>query len=435
MDSLEDGASFDADRLDRLAHDYIQRLRQGERPAVDAYAREHSTLAERIRSLFPVLADLEGLKDESSGSGRIEPIDVPDHIGEYRIFREVGRGGMGIVYEAEQTALGRRVALKVLPHPFARSANARERFQREARAAAGLHHTSIVPVFDVGSVDGYDYYAMQFIAGHGLDQIADELRRLRSADDKGRDDEGATGSSAFIARSIQSGHFARDATFRRAIPEDGSPSPRVPHDTTDDRSSSRDPSESASRSSLSGRDFYRNVARIGAKVAEALDHAHRHGIVHRDVKPGNLLIDTQGEVWVADFGLAQVHDSDLTRTGDVVGTLRYMAPERFSGRCDPTSDIYSLGVTLYELLTLRPAFSEVDRVALIDGIQNRPPARPRAIDARIPSDLEIVVLKAMARDPRDRYRSAAEFAMDLEAIVQDLPIRARRASSVERLFR
>src|SRR5208283_2482638 len=128
-------------------------------------------------------------------------------------------------------------------------------------------------------------------------------------------------------------------------------------------------SSELSASSDPDRQFYRSVARIGIQVAEALEYANRQGILHRDVKPSNLLLDNHGNVWVADFGLAKTAEADdLTHTGDILGTIRYMAPERFSGQCDARSDVYSLGLTLYELVTLRPAFAETDRNKLIQQV-------------------------------------------------------------------
>ncbi len=171
-------------------------------------------------------------------------------------------------------------------------------------------------------------------------------------------------------------------------------------------------------------------------MAEALEYAHGQSVLHRDIKPSNLLLDTHGIVWVADFGLAKAEDSDdLTNTGDLVGTLRFMAPERFEGRCDVRSEVYSIGLTLYEALTLRPAFEERDRLALIDRVRHEEPRRPCQCDAKIPRDLETVVLKAMAKHPEDRYATAAALAEDLRRFLADRPIQARRTSAAERLWR
>jgi serine/threonine protein kinase len=180
---------------------------------------------------------------------------------------------------------------------------------------------------------------------------------------------------------------------------------------------------------------FHGVARIGHQVADALAYAHDRGVIHRDIKPSNLLLDAAGVVWVTDFGLAKTDEEGLTCTGDILGTIRYMAPERFRGACDARADIYSLGLTLHDLLVLRPAFESPDRLKLIEQVRHREPARPRSVDGRIPRDLETIVLKAIDKDPRGRYPTAAALGEDLQRFVEDRPIRARRISPAERLWR
>ena len=219
----------------------------------------------------------------------------------FRVIREIGRGGMGVVYEAEER-LSRRVALKVLPSSLLTQPRQIQRFEREARAAARLHHTNIVPVFGVGEDHGHHYYFMQYIEGKTLAASLDEQREAA---------------------------------------ENGSVSTRL---------------DRQSRSNGPEIDRYRRVATIGLQVAEALGHAQHKGILHRDIKPFNLIEDDKGNVWVTDFGLAKtVDDNDLTTAGELLGTIRYMAPERFGGRCDERSDLYGLGITLYELAARGPA--------------------------------------------------------------------------------
>jgi hypothetical protein len=186
------------------------------------------------------------------------------------------------------------------------------------------------------------------------------------------------------------------------------------------------------------REYSRTVARLGIEAAEALDHAHQLGIVHRDVKPGNLLVDAAGKLWVTDFGLAHVGaDKSLTLTGDLVGTLRYMSPEQALAKrvpIDHRTDVYSLGVTLYELLTLQPAVRGGDRQEVLQQIAFEEPMLPRRIQKTVPAELETIVLKAMEKNPADRYITARELADDLRRFLDGQPIRARRPTITQRLL-
>ena len=281
-----------------------------------------------------------------------------ERLGDFRVLREAGRGGMGVVYEAEQQSLGRRVALKVLAaHAIPDPAQVR-RFEREARAAAQLHHTNIVPVFGVGEQDGLHYYAMQFIPGLGLDNVIDEVKRLRSgaptaapattAQPDCRERPGGIATTAAgIARSLVTEQFVSSPPVTdepSATEPSRSDEFEIVLDSHRSMVGSPDltsegvlgPSGLSSESGSDAR-YWRSVARVGLQVAGALEYAHTQGILHRDIKPSNVLLDAQGTAWVADFGLAKaVEGDDLTHTGDIVGTIRYMAPERFQGRCDAT---------------------------------------------------------------------------------------------------
>ncbi len=432
------GSAATRDPVERLAESFLQRYRRGERPSLTEYTRAHPELAEDIRELFPALVELEGLKapaEEGDGRATSGARSIPCQLGDYRIIREIGRGGMGVVFEAIQQSLGRRVALKVLPPCYAQDRGFLERFRREARAAASLHHTNIVPVFGVGEDEGCHYFAMQFIRGQTLEAILDEVRRFHEKESR-RDERApsAHGHSATdLARSLVTGRFAAPPACEVDIPTDlageaiesGEPSP-----TSGSPSPEADGEPRAD--SLAGQDnahYHRSVARVALQVAEALEYAHGQGILHRDIKPANLLMDLAGTVWVADFGLAKPADGDdLSKSRDLVGTLRYMAPERFDGRSDRRSDIYGLGVTLYELLTLRPAFDGVNQPRLMRQILGGAAARPHALDRRIPRDLETICLKAMAREPAERYASAAALADDLRRFLADRTILARRSS-------
>jgi serine/threonine protein kinase len=452
----DSSSSSDRNPVEALADDFLRRQRGGERPTLEEYCRRHPELADEIRDVFPVLIRMENMRsdgpEESTGGVAVHTATRLERLGDFRILREVGRGGMGVVYEAEQESLGRRVALKVLPDAALADAKQVLRFQREARAAARLHHTNIVPVFGVGQDEGHRYYVMQFIPGMGLDAVMEELRRLRRGEGAasplpGRALSKASVSAAEVAQAIVTGRFLL-AEGADGAPQPGSTlavtdsapldQPAAVSRQTDESSVISLPGASAdslARSDLD-RTFFRSVARIGLQVAEALEYANRQGVLHRDVKPSNLLLDPKGNVWVADFGLAKASDTeDLTHSGDIIGTVRYMAPERFAGKCDARSDVYALGLTLYELLALRPAFEASDRHELMRRVMNEEPERLRGQVPNIPRDLETIVQKAIDRDPARRYASAAALAEDLQRFLDDKPIKARRVTPAEQAWR
>jgi eukaryotic-like serine/threonine-protein kinase len=421
------------EQLDQIAEEFAERFRRGERPSLREYTQRYPELAAEIRELFPAMVEIE------RAEVRTEPAAAPlRQLGDYRILREIGRGGMGVVYEAEQASLGRRVALKVL-HAGG-DAKALERFKREARAAAKLHHTNIVPVFEVGDNGGVSFYAMQHIQGQGLDQVIAELRRLRSGGEQGAQPNTNTAEATCalpaesLARSMLTQAFApQDVGAATLVAQMPVAAPLTEAEQTGVASAAVLPGHTElSTADKHHRPLFESIARIGQQTAGALAHAHERGIIHRDIKPSNLLLDASGTVWITDFGLAKTEDGDLTNPGDILGTLRYMSPERFQGRCDARADIYALGITLYELLVLRPAFQSSDRAALISEITTSEPARPRSVDPRIPRDLETIVLKAIARDPARRYQTATDLAEDLRRFLAGEPIKARRTSLFER---
>ena len=494
-----------------LAEEFLERYRKGERPAIKDYTERNPELASEIRNVFPAMAMMENIaiRDDSLADEQTNTtcaVELPkgprlEQLGDYRIIREIGRGGMGVVYEAEQVSLGRHVALKVLPPQMVHDRTQLQRFEREARAAAKLHHTNIVPVFGVGEQEGNAYYVMQYIQGQGLDDIIEELQRMRpgSGSGSGSQTAGAAdpiaprdGETAAVlaARSLLTGRFQTtgasgsthagradspgDGTvanglasraagspsaqdFAVTIAESATPKGRQPQRQAASEKApaapggrSADPSgHSASSFSLSvkSRDghsknrsrsatYWHSVAQIGFQVADALEYAHKQGILHRDIKPSNLLLDFRGTVWVTDFGLAKADDQqNLTHTGDILGTLRYMPPEAFEGRSDARGDIYSLGLTLYELVAFRPAFDQKDRGSLIRQVTHDEPPRLSKVRIDVPRDLETIVHKAIDRDPGHRYASADLLADDLQRILDDEPIQARRLSSIERINR
>ena len=388
---------------------YLEGLEQGAAPDQEALLRAHPELADELRPYLDSLRLLHGatrdLRPPGASNGSAVAATSPGaigvrQIGDYRIVREIGRGGMGIVYEAHQKSLNRRVALKMLPFAAVLDQRQIARFRNEAQAAAQLHHPNIVPVFAVGQEQGVYYYAMQYIDGQSLEQAIAELRdaphggALRSTKAAGA----VNGSTTTVHREQ-----AAARTSQRSIRHG---------------------------------DFFRTVARLGKEAAEALQHAHEFGIVHRDVKPSNLLVDDQGKLWVTDFGLARMQtDNGVTLTGDVVGTLRYMSPEQAAGRPAPVdgrTDVYSLGVTLYELLTQTHAHPGEDRETLLRQIIGEEPIPPRRHNPAVPVDLETIVLAAMAKSRDERYVSAQAMADDLERFLAGKPTLARRPTLADR---
>ncbi len=386
---------------------YMADLERGVAPDEQSLLAANPELADELRPYLESLRLLDGATRDmrlprAGVNGQRDDAEKSTgrQIGEYRIVREIGRGGMGIVYEAHQQSLNRKVALKILPFAAVLDQRQIARFRNEAQAAAQLHHPHIVPVFAVGQEQGVNYYAMQYIDGQSLEQAIAELRasKQRRATNSTRGHGEVNGSTTTL--------LVRPAS---ALP---------------------------SRHSFEQGDIFQTVARLGREAAEALHHAHEHGIVHRDVKPSNLLIDGDGKLWVTDFGLARMqNDNGVTLTGDVVGTLRYMSPEQANGSTlvDARTDVYSLGVTLYELITQAHAHPGEDRQTLLRQIINDEPIAPRKINPAVPIDLETIVLGAMARVRDERYVSAQALADDLGRFLEGKPTLARRPSLADRL--
>lgn len=442
VNDSQEQADFESSVLvERLAEEYLDRLRNGRHPRVSEYTDEHPELADEIRDVFRTLAMLEDLapdhQEAADDLAMLGSREVPSQLGEYRVIRELGRGGMGVVYEAEHSTMRRNVALKVLHKRAQKSDHGLQRFLREARAAGRLHHTNIVPVFEVGEDDGTSFYAMQCIRGQNLDLVIDDLKRLQNPDIAQPKLPSETQNAA---RCLLSGVY--EAATSQSENLDSNVGQESPSATTKTGDTTETMSEivipNSSELSNVGEEkegYFRRVARIGLQIADALGYAHEHGILHRDIKPSNLILDTEGTVWITDFGLARSEGDDLTHTGDIVGTLRYMAPERFRGAADEKSDIYSLGLTIYELCTLRHAFDRSDRAELIQQVTHQVPIRPRRLNPNIPLDLETIVLKCIDREPSVRYAAASAVENDLRLFLADRPILARRSSLWEQSWR
>lgn len=420
------------DRQERLVaalDEYVAALERGDAEPAEVFAARRPDLGDELleclegvravhaavasarkaeRALSPSLGRLPGDTDDRRDSAAGD--EAPRVIGDYRVVREIGRGGMGVVYEAVESSLRRRVALKVLPFAAVLDQRQIARFRNEAQAAAGLHHSHIVPVFAIGQERGVHFYAMQYIEGQSLAQAIAELRRAAGA---------ASVPDATTADVLAS------SDGEVPTPGPGAPSPFA----SEPLGSADTPVNSAA--------YFASIARLAVDVADALQHAHELGVVHRDVKPSNLLLDRRGKVWVADFGLARMQtDLGVTATGDVVGTIRYMSPEQARGRADRIdgrTDVYALGATLYELLTLRQAFPGDNRVRILDAVERTDPVPPRRLNPAIPPDLDNIVQRAMEKDRDARYASAAELRDDLRRFLEGRPTIARPPSVVDRI--
>ena len=409
--------------LSEVIDEYLQHLASGGIPDLEEYAQKYPEIAEQIRLSFPALELVGATLCSSSHAPQTAGLQGTEEqrLGDFRIGAEVGRGGMGIVYEAEQISMGRKVALKVLPFAAVMDEKAITRFKNEARAAGTLHHDNIVPVHAVGSERGVYFYAMSLIQGITLAELVMELKQRLATR---QENEWTSPLVEEVVTEIDrsDGVTHNDARHSARLTEQETT--RLVQGTL-----------STHRSLFDSR-FFRQVARIGADTADALHHAHEHGIVHRDVKPGNLMVDANGKVWITDFGLARIDaDAGMTMTGDLLGTLRYMAPEQALAKravVDHRADIYSLGVTLYEMLTLRPAYDGRDRKELLKQLAFEEPKPIRYFHPDVPIDLETIILKAIEKNPEERYVTAEELAHDLRAFHASRPIKAKPLTPLQR---
>jgi serine/threonine protein kinase/Flp pilus assembly protein TadD len=431
------GASADDPRVVAALEEYVAALEAGEPLDCRSFVARYPDIA---GALAACLAGLEFVQD--AGAPLRQPATacapegteapaLPMPLGDFRLLREVGRGGMGVVYEAQQLSLGRRVAVKILPFAGALDAKQLQRFKNEAQAAANLTHQHIVPVHYVGCERGIHFYAMQYIDGQTLAQVIAGLRR--SAGDQAAPAPAEPPPSADTPASRMNGPEPPPTPDGEATCPYDRP-PRSPGTTAPDTVPQAGLATERSHRTAT---YFRTVARLGEQAAEALHHAHEMGVVHRDVKPGNLLLDGRGNVWVTDFGLARMQtEASLTLSGDLVGTVRYMSHEQALANrvtIDHRTDVYSLGATLYELLVLRPAFAGSDRQELLLQIAFDEPVSPRRLNNAVPVELETVLLKAMEKRAEDRYATAQALAEDLRRFLEDKPIWARRPTLAQRL--
>ncbi len=414
--------------LGHVADEFLDRVRQGQEPDVQEYAERYPEIAAVIREVLPALRAMSASPEDAGNTRNVDAgLFAPGHeMGDFRIVRELGRGGMGVVYEAVQLSLGRRVALKILPFAAVLDNKLLQRFRTEAQTAAQLHHSNIVPVFFVGCERGIHFYAMQYIEGHTLSDVIEELRSLHQPP---------------TAKSVAGGSQAHLALLLQECRSDAGPDVdangrAAPAPASEGEMPASPVTRSPGSDLTATRNYHRAVARIGIEAAEALQHAHDHGVIHRDIKPANLLLDLDGRLWVTDFGLAAVQGaSGLTLSQDLLGTMRYMSPEQARANRAPVdhrTDVYALGATLYELLTLRTVVEGKDRQELLDQLARREPAPIRRLAPAVPRELATIVHKSIGKSPEERYACAADMAADLRRFLDNRPILARPPTALDR---
>ncbi|MDC0936553.1 protein kinase [Pirellulales bacterium] len=350
-------------------------------------------------------------------SAAVGAVQSGDRLGDYEIVKQIGAGGMGIVYEAMQLSLNRSVAVKVLPANLRSSPNSLARFRREVEAVARLRHDNIVAIHTTGDDGTISYYAMELVDGLSLSEVLAGLRRDPIP-------ELQMSSPPSHASLDQQNEPAERATWLTAL--------LTADDATDNNATL---TESPAAGSPAG-NYFEVVAGLLAQVADGLSYAHSHQIVHRDIKPSNLLLSRDGRLHISDFGLARIiAEPAVTQTGEFVGTPYYMAPEQTNsalGDIDGRTDVYALGATLYEMLALRPPFPGSSRDEVLASIARHEHTPPRRLNSRVPRDLETICLKALEKHPAQRYPGAGEMADDLRRFVGQMPISAKRSGFAAR---
>ena len=391
------------DDVELVATEFIENFRDGVAPPIEGYIERYPHLAETIADLFPMIAALESMKKEDDRETARSATSRPLHLselGDFKIVKEIGRGGMGVVYQAFQETLDRHVALKVLPQASLLDADFLKRFRQEARMAARLHHSNIVSLYGMGEHRGYHFLVMELVDGESLDSVIRWLKNKSTDRLVSSDPSKESQFSNSATEAWEHDRFTRIAGHLRKS---------------------------------NGKPDWFAVACLARDAAQSLQYAFEQSVLHRDIKPANLLLDVDGRIWISDFGLAQPltpdPNSERKQSG---GTPRYLPPEAIDGVRDHSSDVYSLGLTVYELLTLKPAFTESTPEETVARVEDsaRNLVAPSVVDGSIPADLEAIVLKTIENDPADRYLTAGHLADDLDRYIEGFPVKARPVGSI-----
>ncbi len=406
----------DENRLGLIIDEFIEELHQNETLSIDEFVAKHPQFQDELAEVLPSLQLLERARMSEP-----TPSELPEKIAHFRIISKLGSGGMGVVYEAFDESLNRRVALKVIRdvNPDS-SSKFNQRFHQETMVVAKLTHANIVPIYSVGNHRGQEYFSMQLIDGASLERIIESLRELKPQSGNSKEDQKSI-------ENLNEAHLA--STIARTVTHVDYEQPD-PHAL---KPVSADSSEYDSKIATEvDSTIYKNIARIGLQVAEALEYAHRRGVLHRDIKPANLIVDENQRAWVADFGLAKTDDIQLTQSGQLAGTVRYMCRERLNGENSELCDVYSLGATLFELSTLRPLFDGEDHPSLIQKIIGESAPSCRKCAPNIPQDLATIIDTATATDSVRRYQSAGALAEDLQRYLDRRPILAKPSNWLQK---
>ena len=422
---MSDSSDYSPD--DQILAEFVLELERAGSRTVDTepWINRYPHLSERFRNALRIQEQLDQSRPDE------EP-PLPEKLGEFRIVRRMGRGGMGDVYEAIQEPLDRRVAVKTIRHGHL-SPDLRARFLREQKVLGRLHQTHIVPIHTAGQEGSLQYFTMPYIDGASLNYV---IRTVKSID-----------SSQLGSRMPTLGQLAKLAIDHSTEPGVHTATHLFQGQVNKTISSHAEEKVLPHRRS---RKYLQSVARVMADVADAVQHAHDVNILHRDLKPSNIMVDTNEQSWIIDFGLAGYishpnnsseitddfsSDEPISSVNGFVGTPQYMAPEQFEGEPDIRSDVWSLGVTLYELLTMRRPFDgdSIDEVR--HQVISEEPPPPRSLALGLPHELEAVCLKAMKKDPGQRYQTATEFGEDLRNFLRDEPTQALPPSPPQRVWK
>lgn len=386
--------------LELIASQFMDEYRRWLNPSVDDYAVAYPEHADEIRESFPVLVAIEQWKGNREFSSL--KINIPKELsisklGDCHIIREIHRNRTSILYEATQGAHNRRVAMKLLPWKSGMPPRWRKRYERETRLIKRLRHQHIVPIYSTGEDQGYCYSVMQLVAGVGLDKIITRLT-----------EKGEVNLNEIVQEKFER---QQSSSQKRAVSHTKNKEPHL------------------------SRDAWHTFAGIGLQVARALQYSHKQGTLHNDIKPENILIDRTGQSWLTDFSLVQFAEGTLKQQS--TESLYYKAPERFREHNTEQSDLYSLGMVLYELATLTRGFQTQDRNQLIEDITKNGPVRPRELNANIPVGFETIILNCIATSPVNRYQTANELSLDLVRFIKGTGVKnlsKRFGSSSRRWF-